>query len=272
MRQIGARMHVRVAGVLILLAGCTAAPQQAMQAPESCAARQGMAAAEAARLRAAITDQASPATRQYLVAAAEAREKIAATPCPEVKPTTIPATSGAAGAMAGMPGAACERVARRKATAAQVDRDAEIDAGLCWIERNSPYRNIPPPRFWLELDKQQMRTRSINAGMRGGIYAMYNCHERAVYFPAGADMRLIVPQSALVHELVHHAQCVNHRPRGDGCEYEREAYFLQAGYVRFVAENSVADVKAEDRQRLHDLARQIEDHADKACRNIGVSR
>jgi hypothetical protein len=49
--------------------------------------------------------------------------------------------------------AACDRLREigRAAFNPATKREHAIDLALCWIERNSSYRNLPPPRLWFEL-------------------------------------------------------------------------------------------------------------------------
>ncbi len=260
-------MRVGVAlTVWLPLFGCVAQEEargpvsQAQLAHEQCEAQRSADASNIAEGEKYWNRMPSGPSRDLALGGLQRMKERWAKPCP------LPKEARASG------GAACDRAARRLAAAGEQDRDTSIESGLCWIERNSGYRDIPAPRFWMELDEKQMRAQSHRVRGTMAAAAMYNCHEQAVYFPAGIDLKHIGPQSMLVHELVHHAQCVNHKPMGDGCDWEREAYALQANYVRFIVGVAGAKLTSADRTVLEKAATEIEDFADKACRDMGVVR
>lgn len=164
---------------------------------------------------------------------------------------------------------ACERLSTYPLDKLDTDRSAMVEYSLCWIERNSAYKVASPPRFWVELSPSQMRDMSLRGG-RGTAGAMYRCAEQGVYFPAGADYRDLATQSMMVHELVHHAQCVNHFPQSDACGAEREAYALQAQFIRFATSLMASQLAGAEKLRMRDAADRIEQHAGKACADLGI--
>lgn len=251
------------AGVAVLifltLAGCVTTKEGAPQvASDVCIKGRQDTATEAAKLR--QQGEASAPMRDYYLRRAATLEKDFAALCPS--PSVVAISMG---------GEACNR-----ATATEIgrveagDRLAVIDAALCWIEQHSPYKDLSAPRFVFELNQEEMRQRSVRAGFRSFAAAMYNCNDQAMYIPAGTNLALLEPQSVLVHELVHHAQCSSRRAFGDGCDWEREAYAMQAKFVRYVAETRSTQLGRDTVQQLFSAAEKIEAYAVQSCADRGV--
>lgn len=112
-------------------------------------------------------------------------------------------------------------------------------SAIKWIEANSDYRKIPPPRTWMEVTPAQMQAMANRGGSRSAV-GMYYCSSQSVallsHMPGQPEHQIEwdhpIPRAILVHELVHHAQCVNHRVGLDPCANEREAYRLEATFLR----------------------------------------
>lgn len=115
------------------------------------------------------------------------------------------------------------------------ERDAVVANALNWIELNSQYKNVSPPQHWFALDRQEMRSQVMRRGGDGRATGMYVCQERAVYIPSGIDFKDVRAQAGIVHELTHHAQCVNGQWGRSTCEKEREAYRIEFAFLIFVA-------------------------------------
>jgi hypothetical protein len=152
-----------------------------------------------------------------------------------------------------------------------VTGEQAIPITLKLVETLSKYKNIPPVRFWVELSADRMGAQAIKFGMAGDhrqIAAIYSCAFHTMYTRQGWNYDDPGPLSALVHELTHHAQCEAHVPMVDACPVEREAYAVQAAFVR-----SLPDMMAkrgrtlteEQRAKVEAAAKAIEATADQAC-------
>lgn len=169
-------------------------------------------------------------------------------------------------------GSGCERLLRIGAANFDLARpEHAIENALCWIERHSPYGNLPPPQLWLELHPYHMH--QLSAWMpAGSATALYNCREKAVYFRKGFNQARLGDQSVLLHELVHHAQCVQGQFARDpaaACAREREAYGLQAKFLRYVAGQRPDDGES---AKLVEAAAKLEAGREEVCRKMGVAR
>ena len=233
-------MRATVALTLALaLAGCVTTDTKPRQDTAACIKAQDDAAPELARMKAEAADR--PFLRQsYLVAIAKREEMVA-------------------------------EVCRQSGVTVSGPRERVIEDGLRWIEANSEYKKLTPPRFWVSLDDKGMRERAIKSNLQSTLGAMYSCTEQAIYFKKDADFTRLTTQAEVVHELTHHAQCINHKPiRSDPCGAEREAYGMQAKFLRWSADQSSAS--ADDKQRTYQFARAIEQHADKVCQDLRILR
>jgi hypothetical protein len=116
-----------------------------------------------------------------------------------------------------------------------------IAALLLWIGQNSDYTNLTAPKYWMELAQEQVdeRSRLKTSHRQSGAFAMYECDSQTLILRAGFDFSWTWEQSVLLHELVHHAQCLRNGRYDDLCAAEREAYTLQAKYLRAMAASQV---------------------------------
>jgi hypothetical protein len=117
------------------------------------------------------------------------------------------------------------------------DMARTIDDSLKWLSENSDYRleDLRPSPTWAEMTPQQFRTQAINHQANENpdeIVGMYVCRYRAFYFNTRFDLGDMLAQSFVVHEMVHHGQCLKNRFAHDDCGAEREAYALQAKWLR----------------------------------------
>lgn len=102
---------------------------------------------------------------------------------------------------------------------------------LAWISANTDYRDLPPPNAWQQLSPQELQAVSDHSGGPAGG-GVYRCSTKTVYLRADLDTDNVGAVSEIVHELVHHAQCVTGWTRLSPCEKEREAYAVQLKFVQ----------------------------------------
>jgi hypothetical protein len=169
----------------------------------------------------------------------------------------------------GTEASACARNSQiDKAEFAFTNRDHAITAMLCWIERNSTYTNLPPPQHWVEVTDAHMQSLGQRATTRGGdTAALYNCRAAALYFKKGFDARKLSEQSMLVHELTHHAQCVNQKLANSAanvCANETEAYAMQAKFIRSAA----AQRDDEEKRKIIEAAGKLEGTMEEFCKRV----
>jgi hypothetical protein len=124
------------------------------------------------------------------------------------------------------------------APAAADDMPERFRAAMRWIEANSQYRNLQPPRTWMELTPDEMNRQALSNGMRSA-FAIYFCNAQSIAVLSkledgrAIDWTRPFSQAILVHELTHHAQCAAGRFSGlNRCALEKEAYAMQAKYLR----------------------------------------
>lgn len=152
-----------------------------------------------------------------------------------------------------------------------VTGEQAIPVAVKLVETLSKYKNIPPVRFWVELSTEQMGAQAIKFGMAGDhrqIAAIYACPFHTMYTRQGWNYDDPGPLSALVHELTHHAQCEAHVPMVDACPVEREAYAVQAAFVRTLPDMMAKrgrTITDEQRAKVEAAAKEIEATADRAC-------
>lgn len=129
------------------------------------------------------------------------------------------------------------------ALAAPVSAQAPDDGGRAqavriateWLHKNTAYKNIPELRTWVSLSPTQMAEQAKRGGVLGDAAqasAIYVCGKDMMYIREGVNFRDVAVLSLLVHELTHHAQCLNRVPMNDLCAIEREAYLNQQRFVR----------------------------------------
>lgn len=142
-----------------------------------------------------------------------------------------------------------------------------IAALLVWIGENSDYKTVAAPRYWMELGQKQIDERAgIRTGDgKAGTLAMYECDSRTLILRSDLDFSRPWEQSILLHELVHHAQCLRHGRYDNLCAAEREAYALQA---RFLREGAAPSDSAEDENVRH-LIFVIDQEPDRICALLG---
>src|SRR5687768_6573101 len=65
------------------------------------------------------------------------------------------------------------------APAAGQDMPERFRDAIRWIEANSHYRNLPPPRTWMELTPDEMNRQALTNGMRSA-FAIYFCSAQSI--------------------------------------------------------------------------------------------
>jgi hypothetical protein len=116
------------------------------------------------------------------------------------------------------------------AAGAADDMPRQMALALRWIEQNSNYRDVPPPRSYALVSDEVMRSKAMNLANASSANAMYSCDSQTLWLMETFDPKKVTDSSFLVHELAHHAQCVLGGPRSE-CVREREAYDLQFKYL-----------------------------------------
>ncbi len=104
-----------------------------------------------------------------------------------------------------------------------------------WLQKNTVYKQIPELRTWVPLSNAQMAEQARRGGVLGDATqasAIYVCGKDMMYIREGVNFGDVAVLSLLVHELTHHAQCLNRMPMTDLCKIEREAYVNQQRFVR----------------------------------------
>ncbi len=149
-----------------------------------------------------------------------------------------------------------------QARAQQPDMKVLVKQSIEWIAQNSDYRDVEPPRNWAQLDEQAMANETVKRRIDPRTTAFYECSSQTMFFRSDIDLTRVAVQSSVLHETVHHAQCVNHRLRGDLCGMEREAYGLQARWLRAQAAKYSSEA---DRRWVLDYADGREREAARAC-------
>lgn len=134
----------------------------------------------------------------------------------------------------------------------------QISRALRWVDQNSEYKNTPPPRGYSVVSAEEMQGKSANWGGSGTATAMYLCASQTVLLRDTFNPKKIYDFSVLVHEMTHHAQCVNGRASSNHCEKEREAYEVQWKYIEKNA--------TENRDRLSDVRKMFDDAVARQCR------
>lgn len=116
------------------------------------------------------------------------------------------------------------------------DLTQAIAALLTWIAANTGYvdaAKAPPPRVQISTSAQ-MASACATCAPGAAAAAVYECDRRTMTIDAGLlDRPAVVQNQIIVHELVHHAQCIawGSFPRERECEAEREAYAVQYRYA-----------------------------------------
>lgn len=127
-----------------------------------------------------------------------------------------------------------------------------IAALLLWIGQNSDYKTVAAPRYWMELNQEQIDERAGVKTSHGNVaaVAMYECDSHTLILRSDLDLGRTWEQSVLLHELVHHAQCLRRGRYDDLCAAEREAYALQAKFLRDAAMSQLGAEEAEIRHLI----------------------
>src|SRR5258708_39792299 len=84
-----------------------------------------------------------------------------------------------------------------------------IPIALKLVETLSRYKNIPPIRFWVELNPEDMCAQTMQVGMAGDhrqIAAIYSCPYHTMYLRQGLNFDEPGPLSAPDHCRRHPAQ------------------------------------------------------------------
>lgn len=138
------------------------------------------------------------------------------------------------------------------------------------VESHSHYREIPPVRHWVKVqlgDMARLAIRNDAAGDQRLVVAMFVCQEKAMYLSEALDPDDPEQMAIVVHEMVHHAQCEAGRYTRDTCPAEREAYAIQAAYLRSVERHAMnGRANGSDAAESDNRTRDLERTAESACR------
>ncbi|MSO89855.1 MAG: hypothetical protein EXQ89_07830 [Rhodospirillaceae bacterium] len=134
-----------------------------------------------------------------------------------------------------------------------------VKNAMAWVQANSPYTELTSPRFWVSLSPDDMAAKVLDRN----VTAYYVCSETALYYRTDFDVRNLFGASILIHELVHHGQCITRRAR-NSCAWEQEAYAIQAKFLR----SYKARQDAANAERLERVASQVEQTANQACEQM----
>lgn len=127
--------------------------------------------------------------------------------------------------------------AKEKSAAAENDMGAG-DLGramsplIAWIVAKTNWKlsGAPAVRFVSQAQIDKMfaagRPRHLVA------HSLYCEDDHTIYLPDGWNSDRLLDRSKLLHELVHHLQYLNHVPAVCPLAYERQAYNLQAAWLR----------------------------------------
>lgn len=142
------------------------------------------------------------------------------------------------------------------------DQRKIVEIALRWIETHSDYKEIHPPQQLILVDPAEMTAEAAKRKASPTSSAMYDCRTQTVIMRSDSDFTRVVVQSTVLHELVHHAQCLERRFRGDLCAQEQEAYGLQVAWLKSLAPQYASE---DDRQWVLRYAATREVEAEKAC-------
>jgi len=151
-----------------------------------------------------------------------------------------------------------------------------IQKGLAWIATNggTDYRSVPV-QFYVAVPPGQMASYAVKlnaAGDASKVLALHSCSQHTMYLNAEYDFnKNFVYQGVLVHELVHHLQCENNMWTSDPCNKERQAYAVQAKFIRWsIDEAKARGVKLNDQQtaQLNQYLDELDHGGEKACAAI----
>ena len=150
-------------------------------------------------------------------------------------------------------------------------RQQAVRIATDWLQKNTAYKHIPELRTWVPLSNEQMAAQAKRGGVLGDATqasAIYVCGKDMMYIREGVNFRDVAVLSLLVHELTHHAQCLNRVPMTDLCKIEREAYVNQQRFVRGLPER-LAQAKQPmppaQVKELNDFAAGIDGIVDTVC-------
>lgn len=136
------------------------------------------------------------------------------------------------------------------------------------VEEHSPYRNVPPVRFWMKVPEGQMSRIAMRYDAGGDtrdVVALFVCDDKAMYLSAALDPNDLNQLGVVVHEMVHHAQCEAGRYLKDVCPAEREAYRVEAAFHRSLV-TLLGITQPESRARFEATAQALEASGEAACR------
>ncbi len=133
---------------------------------------------------------------------------------------------------------------------------AAVKDAIAWVRANTPYTELTSPRFWVSLSPDDMAAKVLDRN----VTAYYVCSETALYYRTDFNVRNLFGASILIHELVHHGQCITRRAR-NSCAWEQESYAIQAKFLR----SYKARQDAANAERLERVAVEVERTANQAC-------
>jgi len=114
-----------------------------------------------------------------------------------------------------------------------VDLERKMIAPLTsWIVAKTGWtiREAPPIRFIPSEQLVKMFTGEKPTDLQ--IKALYSDEDHSIYLPDGWRAEDLLDRSALLHELVHYLQYLNHIKAKCPAEYEWKAYELQVAWLR----------------------------------------
>jgi hypothetical protein len=139
------------------------------------------------------------------------------------------------------------------------DRDlaAAAASAISFIHGNTQYSKINTPCvIWARKEEVMARETATPApeGSQFSRTAVYYCRTFTVHVREDLAPLFRHPfgVSVLIHEFVHHGQCLDNRlTKFTACEFEHEAYSVQAGYLR---QQAAAATNAQESDLLERLA------------------
>lgn len=138
-----------------------------------------------------------------------------------------------------------------------------LGEGVTWVRANTAYRDLSPVKSWVEATPQEMETRMRQVGFDPETTAYYDCRDESIHFRADLDLSNIAIQSVMIHELIHHGQCVRGAFPTDMCQREKEPTQIQVAFVRYF--KTVRTTNAEQAGRLEKAAKILESKYPKSC-------
>jgi hypothetical protein len=113
-----------------------------------------------------------------------------------------------------------------------VDLERTIPPLVSWIVAKTGWtvRKAPPVHFIPQTQLTKMLTGGEPSIL--SVHSLYSDEDHTIYLPDGWKPNNLLDRSALLHELAHHLQYLNHLPATCPAEYEWMAYKLQVAWLQ----------------------------------------